>query len=177
MKYTRDQLIDRIRQTAQQIGFPPNVAVVQLARESANFADRVVYGPYVAGAGERGLAQFTPGTWSRFGVGMHTNAYDPDASLAAWAGYTSYLMRLFNGDLTKVLQGYNGGEGHLTDPGKYGPVSSMAKRYASEILTQAGAAEYTNGTGGSDGDELFGFPTWAVIGTAALLVVVVLLDD
>lgn len=171
MRYTRDQLIDRIRQTAGSIGFPPNVAVAQLARESANFRDDVVYGPFVGGSGEKGVAQFIPGTWQRFGVGMHNEAYDPDKSLAAWAAYTSHLMRLFNGDLTKVLQGYNGGEGHVTQ----GNVSSMAKRYASEILAQAGAAESTFGSGGTD--ELFGFPTWAVYGVAALLVVVVLLDD
>lgn len=140
MRYSRDQLIALIQQTAASIGFPPAVAVEQLRRESANFRDDVVYGSFVGGAGERGVAQFTPGTWQRFGTGMHQNAYNPDLSLSAWAAYTSYLMGLFGGDLTKVLTSYNGGEGHLLDPGRYGPPSAAAKRYASEVLARAGAA-------------------------------------
>lgn len=171
MRYSREQLIDRIRQTANGIGFPPNVAVAQLARESANFKDSVVYGPTVGGSGEKGLAQFMPRTWARFGSGMHDNAYDPDASLAAWAAYTTYLASLFGNDLEKILQGYNGGEGNVLK----GTVSANARRYASEILVQAGAQRDTEGTGDSTG--LFGFPTWIVLGVAALFAVVVLIDD
>jgi soluble lytic murein transglycosylase-like protein len=171
MRYSREQLIDRIRQTANSIGFPPEVAIAQLARESANFTDKVVYGPFVGGSGEKGLAQFVPGTWARFGSGMHDNAYDPDTSLNAWAAYTNYLMRLFDGDLTKVLQGYNGGEGHVIQ----GNVSSQARQYASQILQTAGTTGSTDGTG--DSSDGSGFPLWAVIGIVALLAVVVLADD
>lgn len=172
MKYAREQLIERIRQAARSIGFPEAVAVAQLARESANFRDDIVYGPFVGGSGERGLAQFIPGTWARFGQGMHQTAYDPDASLAAWAAYTSYLMRLFNGDLTKVLQGYNGGEGNV----QRNTVSAMARRYASEVLQAAGQAVGTEGTGVTTMPSL-NLPTWAIIGSVALLAFVVLLDD
>ncbi len=173
MRYSREQLIERIRQAARSIGFPEAVAIVQLARESANFRDSVVYGPFVGGSGERGLAQFMPGTWARFGSGMHQTAYDPDASLAAWAAYTSYLMRLFDGDLTKVLQGYNGGEGHITNPERYGPPSSRARQYASEVLQSAGQLD-TGGTG--ETTMPFGLPIWAIAGIVALLAVVVF-DD
>lgn len=137
MAYTREQLIQLIRQAAAQIGFDANVAIEQLRRESANFRDDVVYGPFVGGAGERGMSQFTPGTWARFGSGPHTNAYNPEASLAAWRAYTSYLVRLFGGDYTKVLQGYNGGEGNV----QRGTVSSAAQRYAREILAKAGQTQ------------------------------------
>lgn len=171
MQYSRDQLIERIRQAARSIGFPEAVAIAQLARESANFRDDVVYGPFVGSSGERGLAQFIPGTWARFGSGMHQTAYDPDASLAAWAAYTSYLMRLFNGDLTKVLQGYNGGEGNV----QRSTVSAAARRYASEVLRTAGQQESTGGTG--DSTMLSGLPLWATWGLVALLAVVVLFDD
>lgn len=170
MRYSREQLIERIRQAARSIGFPEAVAIAQLARESANFRDDVVYGPFVGGSGERGLAQFIPGTWARFGSGMHQTAYDPDASLAAWAAYTNYLMRLFNGDLTKVLQGYNGGEGNV----QRSTVSAAARRYASEVLRTAGQQESTGGTG--DSTMLSGLPLWATLGLVALLAVVVL-DD
>lgn len=172
MRYSREQLIERIRQAARSIGFPEAVAVAQLARESANFRADVVYGPFVGGSGERGLAQFIPGTWARFGQGMHQTAYDPDASLAAWAAYTSYLMSLFNGDLTKALQAYNGGEGNV----QRNTVSAMARRYASEVLQAAGQAVGTEGTGVTTMPSL-NLPTWAIIGSVALLAFVVLLDD
>ena len=175
MRYSREQLIDRIRQAAQSIGFPEAVAIAQLARESGNFRDEVVYGPFVGRDGERGVAQFMPGTWARFGQGMHQTAYDPDASLAAWAAYTTYLMRLFPGDLTKVLQGYNGGEGHITNPGKHGPVSSRARRYASEVLAAAGHVS-TEGIGGNDDAFTLSNPL-LIAGIVALLAVVVLIDD
>lgn len=171
MRYSREQLIDRIRQAARSIGFPEAVAIAQLARESGNFQDDVVYGPFVGGSGERGLAQFIPGTWARFGQGMHQTAYDPDASLAAWAAYTSYLMRLFNGDLTKVLQGYNGGEGNVTR----NTVSAMARRYASEVLAAAGHVS-TEGIGGNDDAFTLSNPL-LIAGIVALLAVVVLIDD
>ena len=174
MRYSREQLIDRIRQAARSIGFPEAVAIAQLARESGNFRDDVVYGPFVGRDGERGVAQFIPGTWARFGQGMHQTAYDPNASLAAWAAYTNYLMRLFNGDLTKVLQGYNGGEGHVTNPERYGPVSSRARQYASEVLRSAGQMD-TEGTGVTT--MPFNLPIWAIVGGVALLAFVVLLDD
>lgn len=177
MRYSREQLIDRIRQTARSIGFPEQVAIAQLARESANFRDDVVYGPFVGGSGERGLAQFIPGTWARFGAGMHQTAYDPDASLAAWASYTTYLSSLFGGDLVKILQGYNGGEGNV----QRGTVSSAARRYASEILAQAGQVSNAAPSSITGGNSLFDFDSWgwkqwAMVGVAGLLLFA-LLDD
>lgn len=172
MRYSREQLIDRIRQAARSIGFPEAVAIAQLARESANFRDDVVYGNFVGSSGERGLAQFIPGTWARFGAGMHNNAYDPDASLQAWAAYTSYLMRMFDGDLRRVLQAYNGGEGNVSR----GTVPAAARNYASAILSQAGQT-----TTGSETGELGLLngrpPGWVLIGGVILLAVVVLFDN
>lgn len=123
-------LLQQIIATADAIGFPSAVAIAQLQRESGNFRSDVIYGPYEGAAGERGLAQFIPGTWARFGSG---NPYDPADSLAAWARYTSYLANLFSGDITKILQAYNGGEGNV----QRGTVSTAAKNYASQILSQA----------------------------------------
>lgn len=167
MPYTREQLIDRIRQAARSIGFPEQVAIAQLARESANFRNDVVYGNFVGGAGEKGLAQFIPGTWARFGNGM--NPYDPDASLQAWAAYTSYLINLFSGNLTKVLQGYNGGEGNV----QRGTVSSAAKNYAASILNQAGKV----GTETGELEPTESGMSWLLIGGVALIALLLFLDD
>src|SRR5262245_63255697 len=114
--YTKDELQQLVVDYAQGLGFDPRVALEQIKRESANFRPDVVYGPFVGAAGERGLTQFTPGTWNRFGSGPHTNAYDPDQALTAWGKYMTYLLNLFGGDYSKALTGYNGGEGHLLDP-------------------------------------------------------------
>src|SRR3990172_8587887 len=134
MRYTVPQLVHLITEYADNYGIDPAIAIAQLRRESANFRDDVVYGPYRAAAGERGVAQFTPGTWPRWGSGPHTNAYDPDLSLQAWGEYMMYLLNLFGGDYAKALMGYNGGEGHLTNPARHGGPSQAAQRYAREVI-------------------------------------------
>lgn len=168
-KYTREQLVNLVENSARGCGVPPAVAVAQIARESANFQEDVVYGPYVAGAGERGMAQFIPDTWARFGSGPHTNAYDPDQAMAAWCRYMSLLLRLFGGDLEKALQGYNGGEGNV----QRGTVSARARNYAREILAQAGAGSSAQ-TDPRDSES--SLMPWLLIG-GALVVAVVLMDD
>lgn len=137
----RDQIISLIQDYAWSIGFPPEIAIAQLDRESGHFRQDVIYGPFIGGAGEKGLAQFIPGTWARFGSG---NPYDPNSSLMAWANYVGYLRGLFGDDYTKILQAYNGGEGNV----QRGTVSSAAKRYASEVLAKAGQVNVSYNTTG-----------------------------
>lgn len=124
------ELIANIVATANGIGFPPAVAFEQLKHESGNFRPDVLYGPFIGRAGERGLAQFIPGTWARFGSG---DPYNPANSLAAWANYTSYLLEMFHGDIAKVLMAYNGGEGNV----QRNTVSNAARNYATRILSNA----------------------------------------
>lgn len=173
MAYTTEQLISRIVDASRGIGFPESIALAQLARESANFRQDVVYGPFVGGAGEKGLAQFIPATWARFGSG---NPYNPDDSLAAWQRYTEYLRGLFGDDYTKILQGYNGGEGNV----QRNTVSSAAKRYAAEILAQAGnyqsASNTTYNTVDNSGFLGLDVKTWLLIGAVGLGAIF-LLDD
>lgn len=128
----KNQIISLIQDYAWSIGFPPEIAIAQLDRESGHFRQDVIYGPFVGGAGEKGLAQFIPGTWARFGLGG--NPYNPDDSLSAWAYYIGYLRGLFGEDYSRILQAYNGGEGNV----QRGTVSSAAKRYAQEILAASG---------------------------------------
>lgn len=128
-------LFELITATAEQIGFPPDVAIEQMRRESANFRQDVIYGPFVGKDGERGLAQFIPGTWARFGSG---SPYNPSDSMQAWSRYTVYLSNLFGNDLVKILRAYNGGEGNV----QLGTVSTRAQNYAKEILERAGQTSY-----------------------------------
>ena len=146
MRYSREQLIGQIQNAAWAIGFPPEIAIAQLDRESGHFREDVIYGPFVGGAGEKGLAQFVPGTWARFGSG---DPYNPDDSLAAWQYYIGYLRGLFGEDYTRILQAYNGGEGNV----QRGTVSNAAKRYAQEILAAAGQISVDYSQTGSPNDE------------------------
>lgn len=142
MAYSKAQLAQLVTDYANNYGIDPAVALVQIKRESANFRSDVVNGPFVAGAGERGLAQFTPATWIDWGSGPHTNAYNPEASLTAWGRYMTWLLRRYGGNYTKALQGYNGGPGNVDR----GTVSSGAQRYAREILAAAGSSSSGGGS-------------------------------
>lgn len=177
---TTDEIKSLIVQRANSCGINPNIALVQLARESANFNQTVIFGKYVGGAQERGIAQFTPDTWARFGSGpQNPNAYDINLSLDAWCAYMTYLLGLFGGDMSKALQGYNGGEGNV----QRGTVSAAARNYAAQIMAQAGVApaastggngyiETTNGSLGNGDQSSSGLPLLLLLGLGLVAVVV-----
>ncbi len=60
--------------------------------------------------GAQGLMQLIPATAERFGV---SNVYDTDQNVRGGTKYLSWLSKRFNGDLQKVLAGYNAGEGRV----------------------------------------------------------------
>lgn len=168
---TTDELKQLVINKANQYGINPGIALAQISRESAGFRPDVVFGPFVGGAGERGMSQFTPATWARFGSGPHTNAYDPVKAMDAWGNYMVYLMGLFGGDYLKALMGYNGGEGHISDPGRYGPPSAAAQAYAREIYAQAGFNE--NSVVNLDPVTVVPMPDllkWAALGLVGLII-------
>ena len=168
-RLTTEQLKQLVINKANQYGINPGIALAQIQRESG-FRPDVVYGPFVGGAGERGMSQFTPATWARFGSGPHTNAYDPNLAMDAWGNYMVYLMGLFNGDYLKALIGYNGGEGHLTDPGRFGPPSAAAQAYGREIYAQAGFTADSVVSLDQIGVVPSEFPMWLLIGGIGVLV-------
>lgn len=162
MKYTTEQLIGRIYAVADQYGIDRAVAYAQLKRESANFRADVVYGDFVGGDGERGVAQFIPSTWASVMPGVsHTAAYDPDISLTAWGKLLSSLLRS-KGNYFYALKAYNG-------------AGAAAERYAREILQAAGksvpnvnAIDSGNNDSGFDWDELKGYAPYLFGGVFVL---------
>lgn len=62
-------------------------------------------------AGAQGLMQLIPATADRFGV---TNSYDPKQNIRGGVKYLRFLHDRFNGDLKKMIAGYNAGEGAVT---------------------------------------------------------------
>lgn len=167
---TTEEIQNLVIAKANQYGINPGIAFAQIQRESG-------FNPRAVGAsGERGLGQFMKATWDRFGSGSFDNAFDPVANLDAWGNYMVYLMGLFGGNYLKALTGYNGGEGHLTNPERYGPPSARAQAYAQAIYSQAGFTE--SSVVNLDQIEVSsgGVPVWLLIGGLALIVWVALSD-
>ncbi len=163
---TKAELQQLVTNYADWCGIDPRIALAQIERESGWRQD-VVYGPFVGGSGERGISQFRPATWARFGSGDHTNAYDPDLAMSAWCAYMGYLKGLFDGDMWSVLAGYNGGEGHIAE----GTVSQAANDYASEILTAANAwGDVPVASGNPPGNPPPGATDWKTVGIAIAVV-------
>jgi soluble lytic murein transglycosylase-like protein len=153
------EIISLIQDYAWSIGFPPEIAIAQLDRESGHFRQDVIYGPFIGAAGEKGLAQFIPDTWARFGLGG--NPYNPEDSLNAWAYYIGYLRGLFSEDYSRILQAYNGGEGNV----QRGTVNSAAKRYAQEILAASGNySDYQSIVADDSQDPVESSLFWPIIG-------------
>lgn len=169
---TIDDVKQLVLNKAAQYGINPGVALAQMGRESGWRQD-VIFGPYVGGAGERGISQFTPGTWARFGSGPHTNAYNPELALDAWGRYMTYLLGLFNSDYASALTGYNGGEGHLTDPDRHGPPSAAALEYG---RTLAAAASSGGGSSILDPGAAGSGVPWVLLGAGALILFIALRD-
>lgn len=124
-----DALRARITYYANSIGVNPNIAIWQIWNES-NFNPRAV-----SPSGAKGLCQFMPGTAKRFGV----NVFDVESSLQGWAKYMSLLLKMFNGNISFALAGYNAGEGNVK---KYKgiPPFRETQNYVSKILKNAGTS-------------------------------------
>ncbi len=167
---TIDEIKQLVVSKANQYGINPGIAYYQIQRESGFVPTRV------GASGERGLGQFMKATWDRFGSGSFDNAFDPNANLDAWGNYMVSLLGLFGGSYLKALMGYNGGEGHLTNPERYGPPSAAAQAYAQAIYSQAGFGP--GSVVNLDQVEVspLGLPMWLLIGGLALVAWVALSD-
>jgi soluble lytic murein transglycosylase-like protein len=168
---TTDEIKQLVISKANQYGVNPGIALAQIQRESG-------FNPNAVGAaGERGLAQFMQGTWQQYGAGSFDNAFDPAMNLDAWGNYMAALLGMFSGDYAKALTGYNGGPGHLTDPGRYGPPSAAAVAYGQQITAQAGFGPGSVVNLDSvEVSPIGGLPLWLLLAGGALLLILVVKD-
>ena len=74
--------------------------------------------------GATGLGQFMPGTAKQYGVDVK----DPSSSVEGIGHYLSDLLKMFGGDTSKALAGYNWGQGN---------VMKAVKKHGSDWLSHA----------------------------------------
>lgn len=118
----QQKIVDR----AIELGIPPEIALGQAEQESG-------FDPAATGdAGEYGLFQIHPKTAPELGL-TPDNAYDVDRNIDAGLGYLGRMMKRTGGDMTKALQAYNGGYGHVQD----GTVSRAARGYSQSVQSRA----------------------------------------
>ena len=83
-----------------------------------------------SGVGAQGLMQLMPATAKELGV---ENSFDPRQNVMGGTKYLKQLMERFDGNLTKVIAGYNAGPGAVE---KYGGVPPYAEtqNYVKKVL-------------------------------------------
>lgn len=80
--------------------------------------------------GAQGLMQLMPATAKELGV---ENSLDPKQNVMGGAKYLRQLMDQFDGNLTKVIAGYNAGPGAVTHYGGIPPYSET-QNYVTKVL-------------------------------------------
>ena len=136
MASLRAQFEPQVRAVAKRYGIDQNIGVRQIALESDNFAEDVIYGQRLSPAGAGGIGQFMPATAAQFGI----DRFDPAQSLNAWGQHMSTLLKKYRGDYGLALAAYNAGEGNVEKHGGIPPFRET-QTYVGAIL------------GGGQGDQ------------------------
>ena len=132
-----------IEKYATANGIDPKLLEIMIMKESGNknANSGKVNTTAVSPAQAVGVAQLMPGTAKRFGV---TDRTDPEQSIRGAAEYLKFLTKKFNGDLPKILAGYNAGEGAVDKykgvppyPETRDYVNVISKKYAQATTGQA----------------------------------------
>lgn len=114
-----------VTEAAQKYGVDPDLIEAVIKQESA----------YDAGVsshvGAQGLMQLMPETAKELGV---ENSFDPRQNVMGGAKYLSQLMDQFEGNLTKVIAGYNAGPGAVAHYGGIPPYAET-QNYVDKVLS------------------------------------------
>jgi soluble lytic murein transglycosylase-like protein len=85
----------------------------------------------VSKKGAAGLMQLMPETAQRYGV---TDRFDPVQNLHGGARYLSDLLKMFDGNLSLALAGYNAGENSVVKYGYQIPPYAETRTYVPKVL-------------------------------------------
>lgn len=132
-----DEYADAVESAARTAGVPKDVIAAQIQAES-NWNPNAQ-----SGAGARGIAQFMPGTWAKYGNGA--DPFDPIAGIDAMGRYMQALMGMTEGmaggddtrNIKLALASYNAGFGNVS---KYDgiPPFEETQGYVKKIMRLAG---------------------------------------
>ena len=117
---------DLIHEKAQKYDVDPALVAAVVETESR-------FHPQAhSGVGARGLMQLMPKTGRWLGA---TNLYDPEQNVDAGVRYLKYLQNRFDGNLTKAIAAYNGGEGNVQ---RYGGVPPFreTRSYVKKVMSR-----------------------------------------
>jgi soluble lytic murein transglycosylase-like protein len=131
-----------VQKYTQGTRVPPELAMAVITHESAG--DPTAQSPKNAG----GVMQLIPATAERFGV---KDRFNPEQNIQGGIKYLDWLIGHFDGDLEKVVAGYNAGEGAVD---KYGgiPPFKETQSYVPKVLSTY------NAMGGASNEGLYPGP-------------------
>lgn len=124
------QYLPTIQTAAVASGVDANILAAQMQTESGGNSSAT------SPKGARGVSQFMPATAARYNVDVG----NPESSINGQAAYMADLLKMFGGDYSKALAGYNWGEGNVQKAmDKYGAewlahAPSETQKYVSGIL-------------------------------------------
>lgn len=118
---------------SERFGVPRELVIAVSRAESAFRSD------VVSPAGATGLMQLMPATAKGLGV---TDIRDPWQNLAGGTKYLRQLLDRFDGDVRKVIAGYNAGPGAVQQYGGVPPYAET-KTYVARVLDYAAELGWT----------------------------------
>ena len=127
LRLNRAAYSDEIARASRTYGVDESIVRAIIHAESA-FNPRAL-----SRVGAQGLMQLMPATARRFGV---ANAFDAAQNIQGGVQYLAWLLKRYNGDLSRVAAGYNAGEGAVD---RYGgvPPYSETRLYVQRVRTLA----------------------------------------
>lgn len=131
---------DLINKHSLANGLDPNLTTAVITRESAFKSNARSH------KDARGLMQVIPSTARFMGVNPAT-LYDPEQNIIAGTRYLAYLSKMFNGDVTKILAGYNAGHGAVLKYNgipPYRETQNYVKFVSNKYLALSGYASGSN---------------------------------
>jgi murein DD-endopeptidase MepM/ murein hydrolase activator NlpD/Rod binding domain-containing protein len=114
-KYTGNSSLDAIiKEASNRHQIDPYLIAAIIGKESAYKQHAVSH------KGASGYMQMMPSTFARF-AGNAKNIFDSSNNIQAGTAYLRFLHDKYNGDIDKVLAGYNAGEGNVDRHGGVPP--------------------------------------------------------
>lgn len=135
---TPESLRPAIARAAARYGIPTEVLSAALARESANFKPKYIYGYHVDGTG-RGVAGIDKQYWPNV---SDEQAFDPNFAVDWMGQFLGNILKKNGGSVYNALREYNGGPNFASNRAGYQgrTVNELTRTHADAIMAHAARA-------------------------------------